>query len=59
MKLFTTARRKPLQGHELLGALEQLQGMPASRVLRGCGYVVRTGMGQRRRLPRAFVQAVV
>ena len=59
MKPVSTARTKPLQGRELLGALEQLQGMPASRVLRVCGYVVRTCKGQRRRRPRAFVRAVV
>ena len=58
MKPVITARTKPLQGRELLGALEQLQGMPASRVLRVCGYVMRTGKGQRRRRPRAFVRAV-
>lgn len=34
MKMVTTARIQPLQARELLGALEQLQGMPASRVLR-------------------------
>lgn len=60
MKPVSTARTKPLQGRELLGALEQLQGLPASRVLRVCGYVMRTGKkGQRRRRPRAFVRAVV
>lgn len=59
MKPVTTARTKPLQGRELLGALEQLQGMPASRVLRVCGYVMRTDKGQRRRRPNAFVRAVV
>jgi len=59
MKPVTTARTKPLDGRELLGVLEQLQGMPATRVLRVCGYVVRTGKGQRRRRPRAFVRAVM
>jgi hypothetical protein len=59
MKPVITARTQPLQGRELLGALEQLQGVPASRVLRVCGYVMRTGKGQRRRRPRAFVRAVV
>jgi len=59
MKPVSIARTKPLQGRELLGALEQLQGVPASRVLRVCGYVMRTGKGQRRRRPRAFVRAVV
>lgn len=59
MKPMSTARTKPLQGRELLGTLEQLQGVPASRVLRVCGYVMRTGNGQRRRRPRGFVRAVV
>lgn len=59
MKPVITIRTKPLQGRELLGALEQLQGLPASRVLRVCGYVMRTGKGQQRRRPRAFVRAVV
>lgn len=58
MKPAITVRTKPLQGTELLGALEQLQGVPASRVLRACGYVTRTGRGQRRRRPRAFMRAV-
>ena len=58
MKPVITAKTKPLQGLELLTALEQLQGMPASRVLRACGYVVRPGKGQQRRRPRAFVRAV-
>lgn len=33
--------------------------MPASRVLRECGYVIHTGRGQRRSRPGAFVRAVV
>jgi hypothetical protein len=59
MKLIITARTKHLQGRELLGALEQLQGVPASRALRVCGYLMRTGKGQRCRRPRAFEWAVV
>jgi len=59
MKPVSIARTKPLQGREHLGALEQLQGVPASRVLRVCGYVMRTGKGQRRRRLRAFVRVVV
>ena len=59
MKPAITVRTKPLQGSELLGALERLQGLPASRMLRMCGYVMRNGKGQRRRRPRAFVQAVM
>ena len=59
MKPAITVRTKPLQGSELLGALERLQGLQASRMLRMCGYVTRNGKGQRRRRPRAFVQAVV
>lgn len=47
MKPLTTSRTKPFQGRELLVALEQLKGMPVSRVLRACGYVMRTGKGQR------------
>lgn len=58
MKPVITAKTKPLRGLELLTALEQLQGMPASRVLRACGYVVRPGKGQQRRKPRAFLRAV-
>lgn len=58
MKPVITAKTKPLRGLALLTALEQLQGMPASRVLRACGYVVRPGKGQPRRRPRAFLRAV-
>lgn len=54
-----TTGTRPLEGAELLRALPALQGSPASRVLRACGYVTKTGQGQLRSRPRAFVRAVV
>jgi hypothetical protein len=59
MKPSIIARTRTLLGEELLGALEQLQGVSASCVLHVCCYTLRNGNGQRRMRPRAFERTLV
>lgn len=59
MKNTALTRTKPLQGQDLLRALEDLQGASAVRILRRCGYVLPRGRQGRRTRPRAFIRAVV